>query len=118
MFGAILPLLLYIPAGDPWRFILLPLAGFFTGMPHSVLVIAAQALIPGRRGFASGLILGLMFFSGAIGTYLLGIVADEIGLATALQALALLPIIAIMATLFLPRQEEPLKEASPLYSSD
>ncbi len=118
MFGAILPLLLYIPAGDPWRFILLPLSGFFAGMPHSVLVIAAQGLIPGRRAFASGLILGLMFFSGAVGTYLLGIVADEIGLKTALQALVLLPIIAIMATLLLPRQEEPLKEASPLYSSD
>ena len=94
MAGAIIPLFLYIPAGDPWRFALLLLTGFFAGMPHSVLVIIAQSLIPGRRAFASGLILGLMFFSGAIGSFLLGILADEVGLATALSALIVLPIIA------------------------
>jgi FSR family fosmidomycin resistance protein-like MFS transporter len=102
MIGAILPLYLYIPAGDPWRFALLLLSGFFAGMPHSVLVIITQGLIPGRRAFASGLILGLMFFSGAVGSYLVGLLADEIGLARALQALMLLPIIAATATLLLP----------------
>lgn len=102
MIGAILPLYLYIPAGDPWRFALLLLSGFFAGMPHSVLVIITQGLIPGRRAFASGLILGLMFFSGAVGSYLVGLLADEIGLARALQALMFLPIIAATATLFLP----------------
>jgi hypothetical protein len=44
-----------------------------------------------------------MFFSGAIGSYLLGVVADEIGLATALQGLIILPLIAILGTLLLPR---------------
>jgi FSR family fosmidomycin resistance protein-like MFS transporter len=62
-----------------------------------------QSLLPGRRAFASGLTLGLMFFSGAVGSYLLGVVADEIGLATALQALILLPVVAILGTLLLPR---------------
>ncbi len=104
MVGVIVPLYLYIPTGDPWRFALLFLTGFFAGMPHSVLVIMAQGLLPGRRAFASGLTLGLMFFSGAVGTYLVGIVADEIGLARALQGLVILPIIAITATLLLPKQ--------------
>lgn len=104
MFGTILPLYFYIPAGDPWRFLLLMLAGFFAGMPHSVLVITAQSLLPGRRALASGLTLGLMFFSGAVGSYLVGVVADQIGLATALQATIVLPLTAIVATLFLPRQ--------------
>lgn len=102
MIGAIIPLYLYIPAGDPWRFALLLLSGFFAGMPHSVLVIITQGLIPGRRAFASGLILGLMFFSGAVGSYMLGLLADEVGLAIALQALVLLPIIAATATVILP----------------
>ncbi len=118
MFGTILPLLFYIPAEDPWRFILLTIAGFFAGMPHSILVIAAQALMPGRRAFASGLILGLMFFSGAVGAYLLGIIADEIGLATALQALIILPIFAIIATLLLPREKAKPEDISPAYTSD
>jgi FSR family fosmidomycin resistance protein-like MFS transporter len=104
MLGAVLPLYFYIPADDPWRFLLLLLAGFFVGMPHSVVVITAQSLFPGRRAFASGLTLGIMFFSGAVGTYLVGIVADEIGLATALQSLAILPMIAAIAALLLPKQ--------------
>jgi FSR family fosmidomycin resistance protein-like MFS transporter len=103
MAGSILPLYFYIPAGDPWRFGLLILTGFFAGMPHSVLVIMVQSLLPGRRAFASGLTLGLMFFSGAVGSYLLGVVADEVGLAIALQALIVLPLIAIVFTLLLPR---------------
>ena len=106
MLGAIVPLYLYIPAGDPWRFVLLILTGFFAGMPHSVLVIMAQSLFPGRRAFASGLTLGLMFFSGAVGTYIVGLVADEVGLVTALQALVLLPLIAAGVTLLLPAQPD------------
>ena len=103
--GAIIPLYFYIPAGDPWRFVLLLTAGFFAGMPHSVLVISAQALLPGRRAFASGLTLGLMFFSGAIGSYIVGVVADEAGLQTALQGLVILLIIAAAGTLLLPASD-------------
>jgi hypothetical protein len=43
-----------------------------------------------------------MFFSGAVGSYLLGVVADEIGLAIALQGLIVLPLTAILGTLLLP----------------
>jgi FSR family fosmidomycin resistance protein-like MFS transporter len=101
--GTILPIWLYIPAGDPWRFPLMLLAGFFGGMPHSILVLMAQSLMPGRRAFASGMTLGFMFFSGAIGSYLLGIVADQVGLALTLQYSALLLVVAFVAALFLPR---------------
>ena len=103
--GAIIPLFLYLPAPDPWRFILLLIAGFFAGMPHSILVLSAQALLPGRRAFASGLTLGLMFFSGAVGSLLVGIIADQVGLAEALQGLTILLIIAAVAAFFLPRRE-------------
>jgi MFS transporter, FSR family, fosmidomycin resistance protein len=99
--GAVVPLYGYVAVADPWRLILLFLAGFFAGMPHSVLVLRAQAFLPGRQGLASGLILGLMFFSGAIGAYLLGIVADAIGLPRALQMTAVLPLAALLATLLL-----------------
>jgi hypothetical protein len=73
-------------------------------MPHSVLVIAAQSLIPGRRAFASGLTLGLMFFSGAVGTTVLGIIADEVGLAVALRNASFLLFFAASATLLLPKR--------------
>lgn len=102
--GAFLPFYLYISAPDLARPALLLLAGFFGGMPHSVLVIAAQSLLPGRRAFASGLTLGLMFFTGAVGTYLLGVIADEVGLAVALRNAAFLLLLAAAAALVLPKQ--------------
>jgi len=102
--GAFLPFYLYISAPDLARPALLLLAGFFGGMPHSVLVIAAQSLLPGRRAFASGLTLGLMFFTGAVGTYLLGVIADEVGLAIALRNAAFLLLLAAFAALILPKR--------------
>ncbi|MDX1613115.1 MAG: MFS transporter [Candidatus Promineifilaceae bacterium] len=111
MSGAILPLYFYIPAPDFWRLLLLPLAGFFAGMPHSVLVISAQRLLPGRRALASGLILGLMFFGGAIGSYIVGLVADRIGLATALQGTVLLPVVALVAMIVLPAADQAARPA-------
>jgi predicted MFS family arabinose efflux permease len=43
-----------------------------------------------------------MFFSGAVGTYLVGVAADRFGLAAALQATILLPLVAAAAAVFLP----------------
>jgi FSR family fosmidomycin resistance protein-like MFS transporter len=102
--GTVIPVYLYIGAGDLARLNLLLIAGFFAGMPHSILVITAQSLLPGRRAFASGLTLGLMFFSGAIGSFILGLYADKVGLANALQAMAVLPLIAAVAAIFFPNR--------------
>ena len=101
--GSILPVYFYIPAEGMARFTLLLLAGFFAGMPHSILVLMVQSLLPRRRAMASGLALGFMFFSGSVGSYGLGIIADGVGLAAALQGTAVLPIIAALSALFLPR---------------
>ncbi len=104
--ASILPILLYIPATGIGRFILLLLAGFFVGMPHSVVILMVQELLPGLRATASGLALGFMFFSGSIGTFAVGLVADSIGLAPALRLTAAIPIFTIIATLLLPRAHQ------------
>ncbi|MEJ2747175.1 MAG: MFS transporter [Anaerolineae bacterium] len=103
--GSILPIYFYIPAQGALRFVLLLLAGFFAGMPHSILVLAVQSLLPDRRATASGLALGFMFFSGSVGSYLLGAVADNVGLAVALRGTAVLPLIAASTALFLPQSD-------------
>jgi FSR family fosmidomycin resistance protein-like MFS transporter len=100
--GSILPVYFYIPAEGTARFMLLLLAGFFAGMPHSILVLMVQSLLPRRQAMAAGLALGFMFFSGSVGSYILGIIADSVGLAVALQATAVLPVIAALSALFLP----------------
>jgi FSR family fosmidomycin resistance protein-like MFS transporter len=70
--------LMFIPFVDGlgWLYVLIPLAGFLSGASHSIFVVLAQKLIPGGRGLASGLILGFMFSSGAVGTWLSGYLAD------------------------------------------
>lgn len=103
--GSILPVYMFIPAADVSRFVLLFLAGFFGGMPHSVLVLMVQSLLPGRRAMASGLALGFMFFSGSIGSMILGVLADRAGLTIMLRATAVLPLIAAAAALFLPQEK-------------
>jgi FSR family fosmidomycin resistance protein-like MFS transporter len=63
-----------------WLYLVVPLAGLLTGAVHSILVVLAQRQIPGGMALASGLILGFMFSSGAVGTLFSGYLADLWGL--------------------------------------
>lgn len=75
------PLYLVPEAGTSiWLFGLVPLAGLLTGSVHSIIVVLAQRAIPGGMALASGLILGFMFSSGALGTLFSGYLADLWGL--------------------------------------
>jgi len=63
-----------------WLYVLIPLAGFFTGSTHTIIVVLAQRVIPSGMGLASGLILGFMFSAGALGAMLSGYFADLWGM--------------------------------------
>jgi FSR family fosmidomycin resistance protein-like MFS transporter len=78
---AFLPMILipFVPP-DPWYFILLPLGGLLSGAAHSVIIVFAQGILPGGMGLASGLILGFMFSTGALGVFLSGFIADSTSL--------------------------------------
>ncbi|MCB8945032.1 MAG: MFS transporter [Ardenticatenaceae bacterium] len=106
LMAAILPIYFYIPVAGIGRFLLLFAAGFASGMPHSILVLRVQSLFPGRRALASGLALGTMFFSGSVGSYVMGLIADNVGLAVTLQGTAVLPLIAGLLALLLPKREQ------------
>jgi FSR family fosmidomycin resistance protein-like MFS transporter len=101
-----LPIYFYIPVEGIGRFVLLFLAGFFSGMPHSILILRVQSLLPDRKALASGLALGTMFFSGSVGSYVMGLIADNVGLAVTLQRTAVLPLVAGLLALLLPRREQ------------
>jgi FSR family fosmidomycin resistance protein-like MFS transporter len=78
---ASVPLFLFADVGwSFWIFLVVPLAGLLTGAVHSILVVLAQRQIPGGMALASGLILGFMFSSGALGTLFSGYLADLWGL--------------------------------------
>jgi FSR family fosmidomycin resistance protein-like MFS transporter len=104
------PLVLSVPAGlvclwapSPGAaFVACALAGLLIGGQHSVLVVHAQRLLPARQGFAAGLILGFTFASGGLGTWLGGLVADQVGLLVTMQAITLLGLPAALLALTLP----------------
>jgi MFS transporter, FSR family, fosmidomycin resistance protein len=103
------PLLAAVPASllvltlEPiWAvFIAAALSGVLVGGQHSVLIVHAQRLLPVREGFAAGLILGFIFATGAIGTWLGGLLADSFGLQQVMMAATLfgIPAAALAATL-------------------
>jgi MFS family permease len=79
--SASIPLYLVAVVGlSPWLYLLVPLSGALTGATQSIIVVLAQRMIPSGMATASGLILGFMFSSGAVGTFLSGFLADAWGL--------------------------------------
>ena len=95
--AGIFPVYIFPLTRDYLLLFLLFSAGFFIGMPHSVLVIKMQNLIPGSQAFASGLTLGIMFFGGSVGSYFLGNLADAYGLIQVLQWTAGILILTVIA---------------------
>lgn len=79
---------------SPWLYVLIPLAGAFTGSVHSIMVVLAQRMISGGMALASGLILGFIFSSGALGMLLTGPLAEQYGFPTVLMLTTGLVLIA------------------------
>jgi MFS transporter, FSR family, fosmidomycin resistance protein len=105
------PLTLFLPyVGPTVAYILLALTGLILMSSFSVKVVYAQELIPGKIGTMSGLITGLAFGMGAIGSVALGALIDLMGIATTMIAVSFLPILGFL-TLLLPSDQK-LKEWS------
>ncbi|WEA41258.1 MFS transporter [Lysinibacillus fusiformis] len=101
MVGAI-PFSLMLPhVGATLAYPLIGVIGFITLSSFSVSVVYAQELIPGRVGVVSGLVVGLAFGMGAIGSVVFGVLADTIDIYHTILIAVSLPIIGIF-TLFLP----------------
>jgi FSR family fosmidomycin resistance protein-like MFS transporter len=96
------PLTLLLPfVGSTLSLIVLALIGLILMSSFSVTVVYAQELVPGKIGTMSGLTVGLAFGMGAIGSIALGAMIDFVGLTPTMIAVALLPLIGILA-FFLP----------------
>ncbi len=80
LFFSALPIYITSQIGwSPWLYLLVPLAGAGTGAVHSNMVVLAQRLIPGGMALASGLVLGFIFSSGALGLLYTGPLAETRG---------------------------------------
>ncbi|ASS74989.1 MFS transporter [Tumebacillus algifaecis] len=108
MIGAA-PFALLLPhVGLALAYPLLFVIGVILSTSWSVTVVYAQELIPGKVGTVSGLIVGLAFGLGAIGSIALGKLSDVQGLNFTMLFCSVLPLLGIL-TYLLPTDQK-LKE--------
>lgn len=100
------PLTIALPfVGPILSIIILGLVGLLLMSSFSVAVVYAQELVPGKIGTMSGLIVGLAFGMGAIGSVALGSLIDFAGLTTTMIAVSLLPLLGFL-TFLLPTDQK------------
>jgi FSR family fosmidomycin resistance protein-like MFS transporter len=109
LLAAVLPMYFYPVVTGPTIYPSVFLAGGLNGASFSVVVVLAQALLPSRRAFASGLTLGFMFASGSLGSYLFGLAADVYPLSRVMQLNGLLCLMAALLSLCLQKDTLPIK---------
>ncbi len=113
------PLLLFAGVPGPIAFGAGALLGICLDASLSVTLVAAQRLLPGRTGIASGVILGLGFITGGLGVPITGRLADEIGIQSAIASLSILAVLAAALAMTIPwerlgsRFEEQESEPEP-----
>ena len=99
--------LYFVPLYDGWQaFPLVIISGGLMGASHSILVVIAQALVPGRKAFASGVTLGYLFGVGAVAAWGIGKLADIWSLGPVIQAGAGIGILAALLAIALPTTRE------------
>jgi FSR family fosmidomycin resistance protein-like MFS transporter len=96
------PLALLLPHVGLWAIApLFFLIGFILNTSFAVTVVYAQELVPGRIGMVSGLIVGLAFGMGALGSVVLGKVADITSISHTMLMVSFLPLLGLF-TVMLP----------------
>jgi FSR family fosmidomycin resistance protein-like MFS transporter len=80
---------------------------------HSLIVVLAQRLIPGRKGLASGMILGFIFATGAISNLIVGSLIESSGATRTFQLIAAVTLLTSALWLFLPPVQLGMKASAP-----
>ena len=113
--------LYFLPLNSGWpAFPLAIISGGLMGASHSIIVVIAQAILPGRKAFASGVTLGYMFGVGAAAAWGVGLLADRWTLTLVIQAGAGIGLLATLLALMLPATREtsqPQPEGAPVKNS-
>ncbi|MDZ4769559.1 MAG: MFS transporter [Chloroflexota bacterium] len=89
---------------SPAAFALAIAVGAFSGSSHSLIVAQTQRYMPAGTGLASGAGLGFIFGMGAVGTLVIGTLADALGgISQAFQVVAGVTVITGLLALCLPK---------------
>lgn len=68
-------------------------------LSFSVTVVYAQELVPEKLGLMSGLTTGLAFGMGAVGSVVIGILMDHIGIESTMIIISFLPLLGLVGFL-------------------
>jgi MFS transporter, FSR family, fosmidomycin resistance protein len=93
----------FLLSGPGAALVVVTLVGCATIATFAVTIVMGQEYLPGRLGVAAGVTIGLSIGLGGVGALLLGLLADAHGLLAVFETLAVLPVLALILTLFLPR---------------
>ena len=96
---------LLILGSGTWLWVLSGASGAALLASFSVTIVLAQEFLPSHLGLASGLILGLSFGTGGLGTALSGYLADTVGLYKTTWILALVPVLGALLGGFIRGKE-------------
>jgi FSR family fosmidomycin resistance protein-like MFS transporter len=93
----------FLLSGEVLGVLFAALAGAVTIATFAVTIVMGQEFLPGRLGVSAGVTIGLSIGLGGVGAPLLGLLADAHGLRAVFEAVAVLPAIALLLTMWLPR---------------
>ncbi|MCM3785248.1 MFS transporter [Neobacillus mesonae] len=100
------PLALILPYANLfWTGVLLTIIGFIMLSSFSVTVVYAQMLVPGKIGTVSGMITGLAFGLGGLGSLVLGNWIDAAGISTVMFVCSFMPLLGVL-TFLLPTDKK------------
>ncbi|MCR8658695.1 MFS transporter [Paenibacillus endoradicis] len=102
LLGAV-PFAIALPfAGLVAAYPLLFLLGLINHSSFSVTVVYVQEMVPGKVGMVSGLITGLAFGMGALGSMVLGIIIDLTSIQAVIIACSFMPLLGVIGFLLPP----------------
>ncbi len=101
--GSVLASLSFLFAPLPWRGPTLAITGILVAGAATLAVLFAQELQPGSPATAAGVVQGLGYTLAALGTWVLGALADRWGPIQALSTLAIVAALGALAALALTR---------------
>jgi MFS transporter, FSR family, fosmidomycin resistance protein len=93
----------FLLSGPVLALLFAALAGAVTIATFAVTIVMGQEFLPGRLGVAAGVTIGLSIGLGGVGAPLLGLLGDAHGLKAVFEAIACLPVLALVLVLALPR---------------
>jgi FSR family fosmidomycin resistance protein-like MFS transporter len=92
----------FLVTGPALGIVVTAVAGAATVATFAVTIVMGQEYLPGRLGVSAGVTIGLSIGLGGVGAPLLGLLADAHGLRAVFEAMAALPVLALVLTAVLP----------------